>query len=100
MMVYAGDVNHSDEAVLDRESILKVLKNGEHLEPAEVLRLRLRYFSDGLVFGSQKYVDGIFEEFRDRFGSSRKTGARAMREIGSLLGDLAIARDLRVRAVG
>ena len=100
MMVYAGDAISEDKAVLDRESILKVLKSGGHLEVAEVLRLRLRYFSDGLVFGSREYVDGIFEEFRDRFGPNRTTGARAMRGIGSLLGDLTTARDLRVRVVG
>ena len=100
MMVYAGEANSADKAVLDRESILEVLKNGGHLEPAEVLRLRLRYFSDGLVFGSREYVNGIFEEFRDRFGPSRTTGARVMRGIGSMLGDLTTARDLRVRLLG
>ena len=78
MMVYAGDANHSDKVALDRESILKVLKNGGHLDPAEVLRLRLRYFSDGLVFGSREYVNGIFEEFRDRVGQRAQERCTAL----------------------
>ena len=64
----------------------------------EVLRLRVRYFSDGVVLGSRNYVNEVFAEFRDRFGERRKTGARPLRGLAAL-GHLATLRDLRVDAV-
>ena len=65
----------------------------------QVLRLRVRYFTDGVVLGSRNYVNGVFAEYRDRFGPRRKSGARRMRGL-SALGDLATTRDLRVDVVG
>ena len=40
--------------------ILRDLERGGNLSTAEELRLRLRYFSDGVVLGSQSFVDEIF----------------------------------------
>jgi len=99
MMVYAGAANSEDKVALNRDRILEVLRRGGHLDPGEVLRLRVRYFSDGVVFGSRSFVDGVFEEFRDRFGSKRKTGARSMRGIGSTFGDLTTIRDLQLEPI-
>jgi hypothetical protein len=64
-----------------------------------VLRLRVRYFSDGVALGSRNYVNEVFREFRDRFGPRRQTGARGMRGLGALR-HLATLRDLRVDVVG
>jgi len=62
------------------------------------LRLRVRYFSGGVVLGSRNYVNGVFREFRDRFGVRRRDGARPKRGVGAL-GELATMRDLQVNVV-
>jgi hypothetical protein len=59
----------------------------------------VRYFTDGVVLGSHNYVNGMFAEYRDRFGPRRKTGARPMRGLDAL-GNLATMRDLRVDVIG
>ncbi len=58
------------------------------------LRSRVRYFCDGAAFGSTGFIEGVFEQFRDRFGAKRKSGARAMS--GAAWGDLRTLRDLQV----
>jgi hypothetical protein len=66
----------------------------------QMLRWKVRYFTDGVVIGSRAFVDGMFEQCRERFGAKRKSGARKMR--GNALaaeGMLWSARDLRRRIV-
>jgi hypothetical protein len=65
-----------------RKDVEKVLRNGGKLTFGEALRCRVRYLSDGLAVGSREFVDGIFEQSRERFGAKRETGARVMREVG------------------
>jgi REP element-mobilizing transposase RayT len=67
------------------------------LSRAELLRCRVRYFSDGLVIGTKGYVEGVFAKCRSHFGPGRKSGARALREDAN--GSLFTARQLAVRAV-
>jgi hypothetical protein len=67
------------------------------LRLGKMLRWKVRYFTDGAAIGSRGFVDGLFEQCRDRFGPKRKTGARKMR--GRVAGTehvLWSARDLRV----
>ena len=46
---------------------------------SRMLKWRVRYFTDGAVIGSRAFVDGFFEQCRDRFGPKRKSGARKLR---------------------
>ena len=62
------------------------------------LRVRVRYFSDGLVLGGRGFVEEVFEGNRDRFGPRRKSGARRMR--GADWGELFVLRDLRRDVMG
>ncbi len=78
---------------LDREGIRKVVEAGGKLPIAQVLRLRVRYFSDGLVLGSKDFVNEIFEMNRSLFGKSRKSGARPM--LGLKDSGMMVMRDLR-----
>ena len=66
----------------------------------EVLRRKVRYFSDGAVLGSAAFVEEAFEglKARGRIGPRRRTGARRLR--GADWGDLRVLRDLRVDPVG
>ncbi|MCU0752817.1 MAG: chemotaxis protein CheW, partial [Akkermansiaceae bacterium] len=62
----------------------------------QMLRWKVRYFSDGAVIGSRAFVDGLFEQCRERFGPRRKSGARKMRGSGqAAAGVLWSMRDLR-----
>ena len=62
------------------ESARAVLAEKGKLSPAELVRLRVRYFTDGVVLGSKEFVEGVFAEQREHFGPKRKNGARRMTE--------------------
>jgi putative transposase len=72
----------------------KVLKEKGKLTALELVQLRVRYFSDGLVLGSREFVEGVFTENRDKFSPKRKDGARKVAETKASLFSL---RQLRVR---
>ena len=74
-----------------------VLKSGGKLTRAELLRCRVRWFSDGVAIGGKSFVEGIFNQCRDHFGQKRKTGARRVREDAE--GSLNALRNLRVKAI-
>jgi putative transposase len=78
------------------EKARQVLAEKGKLSPSELIRLRVRYFSDGLVLGSKEFVESIFKENRLRFGPKRKDGARRLSECD---GELYSLRGLRIRAV-
>jgi putative transposase len=67
----------------DRKKGLEGLRDGRKLSRAELIRLRVRYFSDGLVLGSRGFVEEVFQEKRAWFGSKRKRGARGLPVSGS-----------------
>jgi hypothetical protein len=81
-------------AGFSREQVLAVLEEKGELTQAQLIRCRVRYFTDGVVLGSRRYVNEFFEEKREYFGARRKTGARKMR--GGQWGGLWTARDLQV----
>lgn len=80
------------------EEVEAVVKAGGKLPMHELLRCRVRYFSDGLALGSQAFVDGVFSRYQSHFGSKRQTGARPMR-FGQWMG-LCTLRDLRLQPIG
>ena len=74
-----------------------VLAAGGRLSLAEALRCRVRYFTDGVVLGSQGFVDEFFEGQRAQFGGSRNSGGRRMK--GADWGGLRVLRDLKDRVI-
>ena len=85
-----------DSAVAEQE--MKRLIGCSDLPLSQVVRYRIRYFTDGAVLGSRGFVDEIFKTCRERFGERRKDGARPLRGKGAVAkGLLWSARDLRVR---
>jgi REP element-mobilizing transposase RayT len=75
----------------DNETVLPELRM------SQMLRHRVRYFTDGAVIGSREFVNEAFAGARERFSEKRKEGARRMRGSGkSAAGTLWSARDLRV----
>jgi putative transposase len=75
------------------EEVEKVLAADGRLPMHELLRCRVRYFSDGLALGSQDFLERVFQRYRGHFGPNRQTGARPMR-FGEW-GSLCTLRDLR-----
>ena len=75
----------------------KIVAAGGRLPMHELLRCRVRYFSDGLALGSQAFVESVFARYRGQFGANRQTGARPMR-FGEWL-NLCTLRDLRLTPV-
>lgn len=82
---------------ISRELRLETLEREGHLPLSDLLRLRVRYFTDGLVLGSELFVEEVFERNRSRFGEKRKSGARPIR--GMRHQSLKVIRDLRVDLV-
>jgi putative transposase len=66
-----------------KAEILEKVMADEQVSLAEYLRIRVRYFADGLVLGSREFVGGIIEAYQDRFGSKRKPSAHQMRGLDS-----------------
>lgn len=97
LYVEGGKAGESGKAVFDRAEVLKVLRAGGAIGCGEALRLRIRYFGDGLVLGSEEYVNGIFQQFRSRFGPKRQTGARKLRQLPFV--ELRTLRDLKKNVV-
>jgi hypothetical protein len=80
-----------------QREIEAVCAAGGRLSLAAALRCRVRYFTAGVVLGSQGFVDGFFERQRDGFGALRTNGGRRMK--GAEWGNLRVLRNLRVKAL-
>jgi len=99
LFVRGGVSGSSGKATLSREQIRRVLQKGGELSVGEVLRLRIRHMTDGVVLGSKGFVDEVWLAHRERFGSKRRSGARPIRGGGARLAGLSALRDLRVDAI-
>ncbi len=84
-------------AGLSRERVAEVWAAGGKLSLAQLLRCRVRYFTDGLALGSESFLESLFAQLRAIFSGARQTGARRMR--GGDWDGLRSARDLRVRPI-
>lgn len=99
LLVTSGTAGHSSKTVLNPEEIRRELQRHGTLSLGQVLRLRVRYLTDGVVLGSRNYVNEMFAQFRDRFGPKRTSGARPLRSLPCLK-ELTAMRDLQVNVVG
>ncbi len=79
------------------EKAWAVLAEGGKLSVGELLKLRVRYFTDGVVLGSKTFVEEVFQAQRERFSPKRKAGAKRISESEEPLYAL---RGLRLNAVG
>jgi putative transposase len=109
-LLMAGAVGKSSESIGKDESLMAhVLCKGMSKQEAErerekdgevslgkMLRCRIRYFTDGAVIGSRSFVNEAFAKSRQRFGATRKDGARKMKgEAGAASASIWSLRDLR-----
>lgn len=55
------------------------------LSETEMLHKKVRYFADGLVIGTKRFVNDLFSATRDYFGPRRRSGARKFRHVETSL---------------
>lgn len=82
---------------VSRRVLMDTLRNEGRLTQSEMLSLRIRYFSDGLVLGSELFVEDVFQRYRSHFGETRKSGSRSIK--GWPDSSLKVIRDLRLHPV-
>lgn len=80
-----------------RNEVNAVLEQDGQLSKSQLLRCRVRYFSDGVVLGSKTFANNLFERNRDWFGTKRKHGARPIRQAIDI--GLVTLRDLRSQPI-
>src|SRR5690606_33126605 len=87
-----GEEGETIRRGIPEEEARKVVDGTAIPSVPEVLRRRVRYFSDGAALGTAAFVEGAFERLRERGRASpkRSTGARRMR--GASWGELRVLR--------
>jgi REP element-mobilizing transposase RayT len=83
----------SDSGTISAIDLEKVIRQGGKVPLHELLRLRVRYFSDGLALGSKSFVEVVFREHRGAFGARRMKAGTALP--AGAWGQLHAMRDLR-----
>ena len=83
----------SGQPYMSRKQARKVIESGGSLSRVELLRCRVRYFTDGVVMGTREYVEEQFEVLRRDLGPRRRSGPRKMR--GGDWGGLTVLRELQ-----
>ena len=89
----AGDDGTPARRGFTEEQVDAALKAGGKLPLYNALRCRVRYFGDGLVFGTKEFIEKFFSSNRKKFGARRQGGARPLRYLH--LPNLYTMRDLR-----
>ena len=90
------DDNDKPKKGVARAKVEAVLTRKGKLSVGELLRCRVRHFTDGMVLGSRSFVDEMFEERRGWFGKNRKDGARALPIEDN---EICAMRDLRLKVL-
>jgi putative transposase len=68
---------------IPRDKALAVLAEGGKLPPADYLRCKVRYFTDGSALGHRDFVESVFQSARHRFGPRRKQGSHPLRGLAA-----------------
>ena len=89
---------HAVKKGFSPEAVEAVIEVKGTLPLSEILRSRVRYFTDGAIIGSRAYVEEAFGRHRGHFSVKREVGARPMK--GGDWGDMFTARQLRVDIFG
>jgi hypothetical protein len=76
--------------------VAEVLAHGGELSEAQLIHCKARHFLDGVVLGSEEFVNRAYALSREYFGARRRSGARRLRGVRT---ELRTLRDLQVDAV-
>ena len=78
MLLFCSGAETEERTGMELTEVEKTLAEGGELDQFDLLRCRVRYFSDGVALGSRLFVEDVFENNRQLFGERRKNGARKM----------------------
>ena len=67
---------------LKKKAVAKVKRQDGHLSLSQVLRVRVRYFTEGVAFGSQSWIEELFAKNREKLQVKREEGARKLKAPG------------------
>jgi len=85
-----------DRKVAEKEKARLENEEARDLKIAKAVHCKVRYFRDGAVLGSKKFVNDFFKSQRNRFSPKRKDGARKARgSLKELAGEIWSLRDLK-----
>lgn len=70
-------------STLTAEEVLEIIGRNGQVPLQDYLKLKVRYFIDGMVLGSQTYVNGVSEAIAVQSGTRRKRAARRMEGVES-----------------
>ena len=85
--LYADGIERRDESGKIVKPGLRRLQRDEtwreqgRLGHAVLVKMRIRHLSDGAAFGSRRFLEEVFQRRREKFGPTRKGGARPIREV-------------------
>jgi REP element-mobilizing transposase RayT len=80
-----------------KRHIEDVLEQRGRLSLSDSMHCRVRYMTDGLVFGDKDFCESIFIKFRDHFSEKRESGSRTMTKVD--FGGCCTVRALQVDAI-
>ncbi|MFW6217938.1 MAG: transposase [Verrucomicrobiota bacterium] len=86
-----------DQGRIDPRKVARILESGGKVPMAEVLRLRVRYFTYGTALGSKTFLEELGARWKERFGVERKQNVHSMRH--GEWGGLRSYRNLQVEPV-
>lgn len=94
-----GSSPKEGRARIDAVALERVIKSGGELPLHEVLRCRVRYFSDGAVLGGKTFVQNHLSKYQKTTGRRKNTTPRPLPGVTSW-GELNTLRGLRRNAFG
>jgi len=100
MRLFGDGVKHrAGKAAITPEQYAKVMEEKGTIPLADVLRCRVRYFTDGAVLGSKAFVAKHLARYQQKTGLRKRM---AMRDLPPLTdwGDMVAMRGLRKNAIG
>ncbi len=92
-----GSKNHPPAFDRAKAEVVVEQEKGE-LSLQERLRCKIRYFSDGVILGSQAFVQSHCQQLEQKIGYKRKSGPTALKIFGPA--PLWVFRNLRIRRFG
>ena len=88
-----------DGGRISAERVEQIIRNGGEVPLQELLRVRVRYFGDGLALGSRAFMAQILRDHREAFGRKRRRAGTPLPEGGDTF-VLHSFRNLRHRLYG
>ncbi|MFT4902285.1 MAG: putative transposase [Lentimonas sp.] len=87
-----------DQGRISPEKLQQVIKQNGKVPIHELLRMRVRYFTDGVALGSEGFIEELFKQNKAEFGPKRKRGGTALAE--ATWGPIHVIRNLKRRIYG